>query len=74
MKHTFTHYFVQAKEEDKNPFIVCHSKDEETGELYHEFLDKKKANSLLEAEKKLTPTNKFRIIKRTEIFEEGDWQ
>ncbi len=73
MKQKLTHYYVQAQDGDKKPQIVCHTEDEETGELYHKFMDKKKAKKLLETEKKITPDVKFRVVKMTESYELGEW-
>jgi hypothetical protein len=73
MKHSFTNYYVQSKKTDERPQIVCHSKDDETGEMYHKFLDKKKAVKLMEDEKKVSPEYKYRIMKETTTYEEGVW-
>ena len=40
---------------------------------YHKFLDKKKAQELLEAEKVATPNVKFRVVKCTETYDVGTW-
>lgn len=72
-KHSFTHYFLQSKLGDAQPQIVGHSQDEETGEIYHKFLDRKKAVKLMEDEKKVSPEYKYRIVKCTETYEEGAW-
>ena len=73
MKHSSSTYFVQSKDENGKLGIVGHSQDEETGEIYFKFLDKKKATKLLEEEKKSAPQLKYRIIKETTTFEEGTW-
>jgi len=73
MKHTHTHYFLQSKLKDGQPEIVGHSKDEETGEIYYKFLDRKKAVKLMEAEKKVSPEYEYRIVKCTETYDEGVW-
>lgn len=73
MKHSFTHYFLQSKLGDAPPQIVGHSQDDETKEIYHKFLDRKKAVKLMEDEKKVSPEYKYRIVKCTEIFDEGTW-
>jgi len=74
MKHSSTFYFVQAKLGDKFPEIIGHSKDEETGEVYYKFLDKKKAKQLLENEKKVSPEYQYRIVKETITHEwKDDW-
>ena len=53
MKHSLTHYFLQSKLGDAPPEIVGHSQDDETKEIYHKFLDRKKAVKLMEDEKKV---------------------
>jgi hypothetical protein len=73
MKKSFTHYYVQAQEEGGLPEIVPHTSDEETEEFFHKFLDRKKAQELLENEKSITPTIKFRVVKCTETFDIGNW-
>jgi hypothetical protein len=73
MKHSFTHYFLQSKLGDAPPQIVGHSQDEETNEIYHKFLDRKKAVKLMKDEKKVSPEYKYRIIKCTETYNEGSW-
>jgi hypothetical protein len=73
MKHSFTHYFLQSKLGNEPPQIVGHSQDVETKEIYHKFLDRKKAVKLMEDEKKVSPEYKYRIVKCTEIFDEGTW-
>ena len=73
MKHSFTHYFLQSKLGDAPPQIVGHSEDEETKEIYHKFLDRKKAVKLMEDEKKVSPEYKYRIVKETTTYDEGAW-
>lgn len=73
MKHSFTLYFLQSKLGDVQPQIVGHSQDEETKEIYHKFLDRKKAVKLMEAEKKVSPEYKYRIVKETTTYDEGSW-
>jgi hypothetical protein len=73
MKHSFTHYLLQSKLGDAPPQIVGHSQDEETNEIYHKFLDRKKAVKLMKDEKKVSPEYKYRIIKCTETYNEGSW-
>lgn len=72
-KRSFTHYYVQAQEEGGLPQIVVHTLNEKTQENYHKFPDRKKAQELIEAEKKAAPNVKFRIVKCTETFESGNW-
>jgi hypothetical protein len=52
MKHSFTHYFLQSKLGDAPPQIVGHSQDEETKEIYHKFLDRKKLSNLWKMKRK----------------------
>lgn len=73
MKHTYTHYYLQSKKGDEQPKIVGHSKDEETGEVYYKFLDRKKAVKLMEDEKKVSPEYQYRIVKETTSYDEGAW-
>jgi len=72
-KHTHTHYYVQVLTEDGALQIVYHHHDEAKNEYYHKFVDKKKAKALAEAEKKITPADKFRVIKCTESYDAGEW-
>jgi len=72
-KQSFTHYYVQVQKEGENPQIVYHTYDEEEKEYYHKFLDRKKAKALAEAEKKITPNEKFRVVKCTEIYDTEPW-
>lgn len=72
-KHSFIHYFVQVQKEGEFPMTVFHSQDEETKEFYHKFLDRKKANALLKAEKKASPDEKFRVVKCTETYDAESW-
>ena len=73
MKHSFTHYFVQSLLGGSRPQIVGHSQDDETGEIYHKFLDRKKALKLIEDEKKVSPEYKYRVVKETTTYDEGEW-
>lgn len=73
MKHSFTHYYLQSKLGDGLPKIVGHSQDKKTKEIYHKFLDRKKAVKLMEDEKKVSPEYKYRIMKCTETYEDGAW-
>lgn len=73
VNHSFTHYFVQVEEEGKNPQIVYHTHDKKTNEYYHKFLERKKAKALAEAEKKLTPNSKFRVVKCVETYKADEW-
>ena len=72
-KQSFTHYYVQAQNEGEQPEIVHHTYDEEEKEYYYKFLDKKKAKALAEAEKKITPDVKFRVVKCVETYEPDAW-
>ena len=72
-KQSFTHYYVQAQKEGEAPEIVYHTHDKKTKEYYHKFLDKKKAKALAEAEKKITPDVKFRVVKCTETYDADAW-
>lgn len=72
-KQSFTHYYVQAQKEGEAPGIVYHTYDEEEKEYYHKFLERKKAKALAEAEKKITPEIKFRVVKCTETYDAEPW-
>jgi hypothetical protein len=72
-KKSFTHYYVQAQEEGGLPEIVCHTYHKKKKEHYHKFLERKKAQALLEAEKVATPNVKFRIVKCVETYDAGAW-
>lgn len=74
-KHVY--FSVQAKivnEEGKTEIQrVPHSKDDKTGEDYFDFFDKKKAVALKNISKLENPDVEFRVVKRTEIYEIGEW-
>ena len=77
-KSTHIYFSVQAKIVDKEGKTeiqrVPHSKDEDTGEHYFDFFDKKKAVALKNTSKKENPDVEFRVVKRTEIYELGEWE
>lgn len=68
-----TYYYVQVQREGENPQIVYHTYDEEEKKYYHKFFDRKKAKALAEAEKKITPNEKFRVVKCTETYDTDPW-
>ena len=68
MKHSSKYYYIESKGKDKIS-IIGHSKDEKTGEIYYKFLDKKKALSLVEAERLISPEYKYRVCTITETIE-----
>lgn len=72
-KQSFTHYYVQAQKEGEAPEIVYHTHDKETDEYYYKFLERKKAKALAEAEKKITPEIKFRVVKCIETYQPDQW-
>lgn len=72
-KKRFTHYYIQSRLENEVPKIVGHSQDKKTKEIYHKFLDRKKAILLLENEKKVSPEYQYRIIKCVETYDVGNW-
>lgn len=72
-KKSYTHYYVQAREEGRMPQRVVHTTNEKTQEHYYKFADRKMAQELLEVEKQSAPNVKFRIVKCTETFESGSW-
>ena len=72
-KQSFTHYYVQAQEEGGLLEIVSHTYDKKTKEYFHKFFDRKKAQALLEAEKKATPNVKFRVVKCVETYDADSW-
>lgn len=71
MKRTFSHYYVVSKKEGKKQMVVAHSKDDETGEEYFKFMDKKKAIALMESEKKITPDYQFCVMKEPTSYSEA---
>ena len=73
MKHTFTHYFLQSELAGAKPQIVGHSKNEQTGEIYYKFLDRKKVVKLMEDEKNVSPEYRYRIVKCSETYDYGYW-
>ena len=73
-KQSFMHYYVQAqKEGELSTEIVYHTYNEKKNEYYYKFLDRKKAKALAEAEKKITPDVKFRVVKCVETYEPDAW-
>ena len=72
-KESFTHFYVQAQKEGEAPEIVYHTHDKKAKEYYHKFLDRKKAKALAEAENKITPEVKFRVVKCTETYDAEPW-
>lgn len=74
MKHSFTHYYLQSKLDDEQPKIVGHSQDKKTKEIYYKFLDRQKATKLMKDEKKVSPEYKYRIVKETVTYDEGNWE
>ena len=72
-KQSFTHYYVQALVEGSAPQVVYHTHHKDKNEYYHKFLDRKKAQELAEAEKKITPEHKFRVVKCTETYDPKPW-
>jgi len=65
---------VQAQEENELPEIVYHTFDKKRKKYFHKFLDRKQAQELLDKEKAIVPSVKFRVVKCTEIYDAGNWQ
>lgn len=63
-----TYYSVQVNDDDF-PKKIPH-----TGKKYCEFLDRKKATAFMENLIMNNPSEKFRILKRIEIYEPEKWQ
>lgn len=74
MKHSTTYHFVQRVIEGNAPEIVGHGEDKKTGEVFYKFLDKKRAKILMEAEKKVSPEYKYRLVKEVNNFDLGQWE
>ena len=70
---SFTYYYVQAQEQGGLPEIVSHTYDKKKKEHFHKFLDRKKAQELLDKEKAITPNTKFRIVRLTETYTDSPW-
>lgn len=68
------HYTVQVEVEGGFPINIAHTHKKETDEYFYEFLDKKKAIELMEAEKLLSPNERFRVVKRTTIYQPMEWK
>lgn len=77
-KLTHVYFSVQAKLVNEEGIteiqIVPHSEDEDTGEHFFDLFDKKKAVALKKTSKKENPDVEFRVVKRTEIYELGEWE
>jgi hypothetical protein len=70
MKHSSTVYWIEADKNGKRA-IIGHSQDKKTGEIYHEFLNRKEAVKLMDEERKVSPEYKYRLIKKTTTIELG---
>lgn len=73
MKNTMTHYYIQGKRENEQPFTVCHTYNEEKKEYFHKFMKKISALELLQAEKAINKDTKYRLIKVTETITIDKW-
>jgi len=67
-----TYYFLQSRLNGKIA-NVGHSKNDETGEIYFKFIDKKKCRKLMQDEMKISPEYDYRIMKVIERIEIGAW-
>lgn len=75
-KITRTYYYIQAQEGDGLPEIVHHTirkRKNKKDKYLFKFLDRKIAEDLLDAEKKLSPTTSFRIVTCKEVYNFGEW-
>lgn len=68
------YFFVQKFVEGKEPAIVIHSSDEETGEDYYQLLSRSEANKLLREQKKANPETKYRVVRLRESYFTTDWE
>lgn len=66
-------YIVQEKK-GKEVTTIAHSRDPDTGELYTEFFDRKKAKDLMWCEKISNPQCQYRLVKITRTYEMVDWE
>ena len=73
MRHTSTHYYVQVQEKGKSPAIIHHTVNKEKDEYYYKFIDRKKAQALADAEKKISPNFKFRVVKCSTTYDAKPW-
>lgn len=73
MTHTSTYYYIQSMIDGKEPEIIGHSKNKETGEVYYKMLSRKQALNLMKDERKVSPEYKYRVVKETQSFSEGEW-
>jgi hypothetical protein len=68
-----TYYFLQSRLND-HVQTVGHSKDEETGEIYTKFINRKDCKKLMLDEMKVSPEYEYRIMKVIERVEVGKWE
>ena len=74
MSKSFTYYYVQLRKSESDlPEILQHGKDDDTGEVYYEFFDKKQAKKHADQGKKDYPDYQIRIMKRMDTYTEGEW-
>lgn len=74
MRLRVNHFWVESKDKEGKEQIVCHGKDEETGEMYHLFLTRSAASKLVAAEKKVSPEYQYRIVREVKEMFRTEWE
>jgi len=69
-----SYFWVQSMKEGHLPEIVPHSKDDETGEDYYQFLSRAKANKHLKEVKKGDPNRKYRVVRQVVQYFSTNWE
>lgn len=73
MKSQRTYYYVQVQEGDSPPEIIHHTYKKESDEYLYKFISKEKAYKLMQVERKINPSLKYRVVKVTETHEASDF-
>lgn len=67
-------YIVQSKNDKGTIQSIAHSICKNTGGLFCKFIDKKKAEDLLNKEKEISPEYQYRILTITKTHKCSDWE
>lgn len=67
-------FWVESKDKNGKEQIVGHGKDEETGEIYYQFLSRTHANKLMRDEKKISPQYKYRVVREVRELFRTEWE
>ncbi len=67
-------FWVESKDNSGTERIVAHGQDEETGEMYYQFLSRTQANKLIKDEKKIKPEYKYRVVREVTEWFKTNWE